>query len=146
MLAEVRPYNAWTEHDTPLSKAVRVLRAEDLDGLKRLVEEHPELLSPAEQGHPRSDTLARNVLLHDMRTATPGSRRIYEWLRERIDLSSTLNWMLLGYMRMTADEMQRILDLGADPNWVPPNGYSVLEHVIWRCWNGEVVDLIARRV
>ena len=42
--------------------------------------------------------------------------------------------------------MQRLLDRGADPDWVPPNGYSVLEHVIWRCWNGEVVDLIARRV
>ena len=42
--------------------------------------------------------------------------------------------------------MQRLLDLGADPDWIPPNGYSVLEHVIWRCWNGEVVDLIAARV
>jgi hypothetical protein len=42
--------------------------------------------------------------------------------------------------------MQRLLDLGADPTWVAPNGYSVLEHVIWRCWNGDVVDLVASRV
>lgn len=143
MLAEVKPYDAWTEQDTPLHKAMRALRAEDLDELKRLTEEYPELLSPAEQDHPRSDTLARNVLLRDVKAATPESRRIYEWLRERMDLSSTLNWMLLGYMRMTTEEMQRLLDRGADPDWVPPNGYSVLEHVIWRCWNGEVVDLIA---
>jgi hypothetical protein len=54
--------------------------------------------------------------------------------------------MLLGYMRMTTEQMQRLLDLGADSEWVPPNGYSVLEHVIWRCWNGEIVDLIASRV
>jgi Clp amino terminal domain, pathogenicity island component len=147
MVAEIKPYDAWEEHDRPLRKAARAIQAEDLDALAQLVAEHPELLSPSEDiGHPRSDTLARNVLLSDMRTATPGSRRIYEWLRERIDLTGTLNWMLLGHMRMTKEEMQRLLDLGADPNWVPPNGYSVLEHVIWRCWNGEIVDLIANRV
>jgi hypothetical protein len=61
-------------------------------------------------------------------------------------MAETLNWMLLGHMRMTRDQVQRLLDLGADPNWVPPNGHSVLEHVIWRCWSGEVVDLIASRV
>jgi hypothetical protein len=54
--------------------------------------------------------------------------------------------MQLGYLKMETREMQRLLDLGADPDWVPPNGYSVLEHVIWRCWNSEVVDLIASRV
>jgi hypothetical protein len=146
MVAEIQPSDAWTEHDTPLSRAMKFLRAGDLEGLMRLVEENPELLSSAEQGHPRSDTLARNVLLHDVKTATPESRRIYDWLRERMDLTSTLNWMLLGYMRMTTEQMQRLLDLGADPDWVPPNGYSVLEHVIWRCWSGEVVDLVAKRV
>jgi hypothetical protein len=146
MMADIQPYDAWTEQDTPLMKAMRALRAEDLEGLARLTEEYPGLLSPAEQGHPRSDTLARNVLLHDVKTATPGSRRIYDWLLERVDLGTTLNWMLLGYMRMSTEDMQNLLDRGADPEWVPPNGYSVLEHVIWRCWNGDVVDLIARRV
>lgn len=146
MLAEIKPYDAWEEHDPPVRKALRAMRAEDLDTLINLVDEHPELLSASESvGHPRSDTLARIVLQFDMRTATPGSQRIYEWLRERIDLTETLNWMQLGYMRMSRQEMQRILDLGADPNWLPPNGYSVLEHVIWRCWNNEVVDLIAER-
>ena len=42
--------------------------------------------------------------------------------------------------------MRKLLDRGADPEWVPPNGYSVLEHVTWRCWNGDVVDLVASRV
>jgi hypothetical protein len=147
MLAEIKPYDAWEEHDPPVRKAVRAIRAEDLDALSKLVEEHPELLSSSEWvGHPRSDTLARNVVLFDMKSATPGSRRIYEWLRERIDLRETLNWMLLGHMGMPTADMQRLLDLGADPNWVAPNGYSVLEHVIWRCWNREAVDLIATRV
>lgn len=146
MLSEVKPYDAWTEQDTPLQKAMRALRADDLDELKRLADEYPELLSPAEQVHPRSDTLARNVLLHDVKHSTPGSQRVYEWLGTHVNLTTTLNWMLLGYMRMTREEMQSLLDRGADPNWVPPNGYSVLEHVIWRCWNGEVVDLVAARV
>jgi hypothetical protein len=146
MVAEVKPTDAWVEHDTPLRKAMTFLRAGDFDGLKSLVDEYPELLSPAEREYPRSETLARNVLLHDLKAASPESRRIYDWLKERMDLTITLNFMLLGYMRMTREEMQRLLDLGADPDWVPPNGYSVLEHVIWRCWSGEVVDLIAARV
>jgi hypothetical protein len=147
MLAEIKPYDGWEEHDPPLRKAIRAIRAEDLDTLIKLVEEHPELLSSSESaGHPRSDTLARNVVLFDARSATPGLRRIYEWLRSRIDLTETLNGMLLGYMGMPTQDMQRLLAFGADPNWIAPNGYSVLEHVIWRCWNGEVVDLIARRV
>ena len=147
LVADIKPYDAWTEHDTPLSRAMRAVRENDLDALGRLVGEYPELLSAGEAGgHPRSDTLARNVLLFDVKSATPESRRVYQWLRERIDLTETLNTMLLGYMRMTTEEMQQILDRGADPEWLPPNGYSVLEHVIWRCWNGEVVDLIASRV
>jgi hypothetical protein len=145
MLAETKPYDSWAEHDSPLARASRAMRAGDLDTMTRLVEEHPALLSPSE-GHPRSETLARQVVLFDIKSASPESRRVYEWLRERIDPTETLNWMQLGYMRMTKEEMQRLLDLGADPNWVPPNGYSVLEHVIWRCWNGDIVDLIASRV
>jgi hypothetical protein len=78
MVGEITPYDAWTEHDTPLMKAMKFLRAGDLEGLQGLVLEYPQLLSPTEQGNPRSDTLARNVLLHDVKVATPESRRIYE--------------------------------------------------------------------
>jgi hypothetical protein len=147
MVADIKPYDSWKENDRPQRKAMRAIQAENLDELRRLVDEYPELLHPAAPvGRPRSETLARNVLLFEIRSATPGARRLYEWLRERIDLTETLNWMQLGYVQMKTEEMQRLLDLGADPNWVPPNGYSVLEHVIWRCWNGEVVDLLASRV
>jgi hypothetical protein len=125
-------------------KAFQAIREEDLGALERLVTEHPDLLSPA--GHPRSDTIARSVLWSDITTASPGSQRIYDWLKDRVDLSSTLNWMLLGHMRMQTAEMQRLLERGADPDWMPPNGISVLEHVIYRCWNGDVVDLVAKRV
>ena len=147
LVTDIKPRDAWTENDSPLRKAAKAIEAEDLDQVKRLVEEHPELLSPVESiGHPRSSTLARNVVQFESTSASPGARRIHDWLRERIDLTETLNWMQLGYVQMKVEEMQRLLDLGADPNWVPPNGYSVLEHVIWRCWNGAIVDLLATRV
>lgn len=146
MIGETRPYDGWQEHDSPLRPALEAMQSGDLSTLSRLIDEHPELLSPAEStGRPRSHTLAREVIQFDVTSATP-SRRAYEWLKERIDLTETLNWMLLGHMHMATKDMQRLLDLGADPDWVPPNGYSVLEHVIWRCWNGEIVDLIASRV
>lgn len=147
MVSDIKPYDVWEENNRPLRKAATAIQAEDLEELKRLVDQYPELLNPRESiGHPRSSTLAREVLLVDIKSATVGSRRIYDWLRERIDMTETLNWMLLGYIQMKTEEMQRLLDLGADPNWIPPNGYSVLEHVIWRCWNGAIVDLIASRV
>ena len=147
MIADAKPYDGWSEHDSPLRRALKAMRSGDLDTLSRWIDEHPDLLSPAEStGRPRSHTLAREAIQFDVTSASPESRRAYEWVKERVDLTETLNWMLLGHMHMAKGEMQRLLDLGADPDWVPPNGYSVLEHVIWRCWNGEVVDLIASRV
>jgi hypothetical protein len=148
MIANSRAWNPWVdESETPFHRALKALRDEDLDALAKLCEQYPELLSPVEStGHPRSHTLGREVVLMDIKSATPGSRRIYDWLCERVNLRETLNWMLLGYMRMEKEQMQRLLDLGADPNWKAPNGFTVLEHVIWRSWNGEVADLIASRV
>jgi hypothetical protein len=46
---------------------------------------------------------------------------------------------------MRADEVRYLLDSGADPNWVPPNGIPVLEHALLRYWNGEAVDVLAAR-
>lgn len=47
---------------------------------------------------------------------------------------------------MTTQEIQGLLDLGANPNWKPRIGFTVLEHAIIRYGNGEAVDLIAKRV
>lgn len=38
------------------------------------------------------------------------------------------------------------LDRGANPNWMPPNGITVLEHAIVRYRNSACVDLITERV
>jgi hypothetical protein len=48
-------------------------------------------------------------------------------------------------MNMKADEVRWLLDRGADPGWVAPNGIPVLEHALIRYWNGEAVDVLAAR-
>lgn len=53
--------------------------------------------------------------------------------------------LLMGIHRMPED-VAYLLDRGADPNWLPPDGVPVLEHALLNYWNPEAVDLIARRV
>jgi hypothetical protein len=133
------PGDAWTTYDSPVLKASRAFRDGKLDEVERLVSAHPELLGP-------DTALAHDVILREIKEPSAASRRAYDWLAERTTLQPALNRMILGHMRMQPEHMQRLLDLGADPHWVPPNGYSVLEHVIARAWSGGVVDLIAERV
>ena len=139
MVSDIKPHDAWEFYDSPVIRASRAARAENLADLEQVVAEHPELLGQVLG-------LAHDVILHEIKDPTAATRRVYDWLAARMDLQPTLDRMVLGYMRMKPDHMQRLLDLGADPHWSPPNGYTVLEHVIARSWNGKVVDLIAERV
>jgi hypothetical protein len=65
-----------------------------------------------------------------------------------VDIQRELNEKLLGWPqdRWKPEALRWYLERGADPNWMPPNGITVLEHAIVRYHNGESVDLIARRV
>ena len=47
---------------------------------------------------------------------------------------------------MEPETVRWYLDRGANPDWLPPNGITVLEHAIARYRNGTSVDLIAQRV
>jgi hypothetical protein len=147
MASEHRPYDVWSHRDSPVVKASQALRAGDFETVERMVQEHPSLLEEREDTvRPGWSTIGYDAILREIKDPSDASRRAFEWVRSRVDLQTTLNWMALGHVRMQLDEMQRLLDLGADPSWTPPNGYSVLEHVIWRSWNCEIVDLIASRV
>src|SRR5688500_5813074 len=75
--------DAGEEQDTSLRKAMTALRAGDLQKLEQLTQEFPELLTPMERENPRSDTLARNVLLRDVKEASEHTRQAYDWLRAR---------------------------------------------------------------
>jgi hypothetical protein len=56
-----------------------------------------------------------------------------------------LNLALCGQMYMSPEIVRFLLDHGADPNWVAPNGIPVLEHALIRYWNGEAVDVLVPR-
>lgn len=56
-----------------------------------------------------------------------------------------LNRALCGEMHMSPGIVQFLLDRGADPDWVAPNGLPALEHALIRYWSGEAVDVLAAR-
>jgi ankyrin repeat protein len=73
-------------------------------------------------------------------------RPILDWLVSRgLDIQRELNLRLCGRMKISTENVRDLLDRGADPNWVAPNGVPVLEHALIRYWNPEAVDLLASR-
>jgi hypothetical protein len=126
---------------------VRAISAQDLGALEAIVDQHPELLHPSEDDERRLYTLIANALILERQERTPEARRFTEWLVSRgMNLAGPLNAMLLGFIGMTAVEVQYLLDRGADVTWTPRNGVSVLEHAILRWFNGKAVDLLAKHV
>jgi hypothetical protein len=147
-MESVRPDPDRWRDDSPLRRAFRAIRARDLDALKRLLAAHPELTHVTNPAEPGSSSVFYSVIHSDLRSGMRDyNRENSEWLVSTgLDLSTALNWLLLGFMRTETRDIQWLLDHGADPNWLPPNGIPVLEHAIYRYWNGEAVDLIAHRV
>jgi hypothetical protein len=70
------------------------------------------------------------------------------WLERIMDEhrdADLLSQALCGERNMSPGIVQFLLDRGADPNWIAPNGIPVLEHALIRYWNGEAVDALAAR-
>jgi hypothetical protein len=68
--------------------------------------------------------------------------------RKTLVRKESLEERLLGHigMRMQPARVEELLAQGADPAWAAPNGYTVLEHAVLRYWNGDAVDVLAKRV
>jgi len=146
-MESVRPDPDRWRDDSPLRQAFRAVRVRDLDALKRLLVAHPDLTQVTNPAEPWASSILYSVIHYEMRSPRGNNREDSEWLASTgLDLSTALNWLLLGFMRTETKVIQWLLDHGADPAWTPPNGIPVLEHAIYRYWNGEAVDLIARRV
>jgi len=130
----------WTEDPMPL--AARAMQVFDLEELGRIIERHPALRTPS----PRKNYDVVVIAILQERRLPSNDRRLTEWLAAHgFDVQQTLNRMLCGQMRISADEVRYLLDRGADPDWVAPNGRCVLEHALVSYWNAEAVDVLAAR-
>jgi hypothetical protein len=147
MIETVQPDRDRWRDDPPIRQAFRAVRNRDLETLKALIAKHPELMSVTNPAEPGASSIVYSAIRSEMRGMGTASYEFSEWLASTdLDLKPALNWLLLGFMRWNTHHTAWLLDHGADPDWVPPNGISVLEHALYRYWNGEAVDLIARRV
>ena len=134
----------WERYQQPLTRGFNAIKQTDLAALSAIVDEHPEVLTARGSGR---HTLISSALVHERRERTLGAKAITDWLIARgADPAEALNRALCGWFHMTTDDVRFYLERGADPNWMPPNGITILEHAIYRYWNGEAVDLIASRV
>jgi hypothetical protein len=130
----------------PIRLAFEAMRAGDLDALIRVVETHPDLRHPSEYQRAVGQQLPRVALEVERQIGRDAMRPITAWLEaEGFDLQYELNIQLCGGMYMKPDDVRYLLARGADPQWIAPNGLPLLEHAIVRYWNGEAVDLVAKR-
>ena len=132
----------WEMH--PMQRAGKAIQATDLDELKRVLDAHPELLDLRDS---RGSPLINTVLHYEVSLGREAMQPIMEWLESRgFDRQRELNKQLCGHMYMKPETVRQLLDRGADPNWVAPNGIPVLEHALIRYWNGKAVDVLAEKV
>jgi hypothetical protein len=133
--------------DSPFRATARAMEALDLEALQRVAAAHPEVLRPAEPDAVRGGNLLNFALGWEKKHGREAMRPIMEWLAgQGLDLQRELNVQLCGRIKMPTERVRELLDRGADPDWVAPNGVPVLEHALIRYWNAEAVDLIAERV
>jgi ankyrin repeat protein len=145
--ADARTSDNWEYFGSPEQQAHRALEARDRPALQRLIAAYPELIAPHSIDMRYDRGPIRVAVAREMESRSPEDREMTDWLvAQGADLQNVLNHKLLGHMRMPTEQVAWLLERGADPNWLPPNGITVLEHALIRYWNGAAVDLIAARV
>ncbi|MBI4502310.1 MAG: hypothetical protein HY700_14265 [Gemmatimonadetes bacterium] len=131
---------------TPRRMAAKAMEALDLGTLQRVVAEHPEVLHPSDYEAAKGGNLMAFAIAWERKHGREAMRPIMDWLATLgLDLQRELNVQLCGRMKMKPETVRDLLDRGADPNWVAPNGVPVLEHALIRYWNAEAVDVLAQR-
>jgi hypothetical protein len=145
----------WEDPTAPPSRARGAMRDGNVDALAAILDEHPELLTPSVVDREWRSTLAGMALSFERDAKTEDARRITDLLAARgVDIQRELDERLLGWPQdgarprggISPETVRWYLDRGANPEWMPPNGITVLEHAIARYRNSAAIDLIAQRV
>ncbi len=127
--------------------AIRALHRADLAALQDITRQHPELLRPSERDSARNGGIVNFALWAEREQGVEAMRPIIDWLRTHgLDPDTRRHAQLCGSTFLNAADVRSMLDRGADPTWIAPNGLSVLEYALLRYGKGECVDLIARHV
>lgn len=144
-----RERKRWEGANTPHERARVAVRSHDVAALAALLDEHPELLTPTVVDREWRSTLAGLAVGSERGSKNPDARRVTDLVASRgADIQRELDERLLGWPqdRDQPEAVRWYLERGANPNWMPPNGITVLEHAIVRYRSSACVDLIAGRV
>ena len=118
----------------------------NIELFKRHVAEHRPLFIPEGPSSANGRSLPRMILGRERRLGREAMKPFVDWLvADGYDVQVELNLMLAGRMRVETEEIRWLLERGADPTWVAPNGIPILEHAMLIHWNAETVDLLAAR-
>lgn len=130
---------------TEFMHARKAMQVGDLESLRRIVEAHPALLRLDHDGG-RMPTLLTVALHYERERGAGVMRPIIDWLvAQGLDLQRTLNEQLCAWFDKSPENVRWLLDRGADPDWVPSSGITVLEYALVGYWNGDAVDVLAAR-
>lgn len=142
-----RPRYAPLPADSPFSMANAAMRRNDVAALEQILETNPEIVGSGSPEESDEYSLIRAALWRERKERSPEARRMTDYLIARgADHVRSLNIMLLSTFQANIAEVAFLLERGADPAYIAPNGIPLLEYALCRFWNGEAVDLVARRV
>lgn len=148
--AQWQQQRRWEDASSALQRARAAIRSSDASALTAVPNAHPDVVIPSEVDRAYRATLARVALHVEHTSPTPAARQVTELLASRgADVQHELDAELLGWWPMQEGGVVRVrwmLERGANPQWTPPNGISVLEHAIVRFRDAACVDLIAAHV
>jgi hypothetical protein len=140
----LKPNTAEAIHATPFGQAMLAIRAHDIAALEQVVDAHPDMLAPEYRGIGAS-TLIGTAMLTEKRAPGPEAEAVTQWLVDRgadVRQEATRSLSMGSGLRVTAADVQFLLDRGADPTVVAPDGIPVLERLMMMGWNPAAVDLI----
>lgn len=133
-------------NESPLFHALQAMERGDLVQFNEALEAHARLVDTHDPEGGVSD-LALNSFTMAFRFHPEIPRAFSDALIARSSqLGGLFHRTLIRSFNAPTEAIADLLNRGADPQWLPPNGISVLEHAIMRYWNPDAIDLIAGRV